>query len=214
MVTNGADAKPSAEQIDEWVATFPAYDTKKMKRMVQSHRTKLKAEGVATTPGPTDKDGLRAEQADLERKMAAYRAQFLPLVKAEPQGAAAGPPTDATTPGPTDKDGLRAEQADLERKMAAFLAQHWPLVKAEPQGAAAGLPTDAATKHAPCSALLDAHYDRLDGHDLKPVRETSVDSLSNSMSNSECASDATGKRKRGAEQTKLAHDANRAVHLW
>jgi hypothetical protein len=75
--------------------------------------------------------------------------------------------------------------------------------------------TDMARhEHAPCSALLDAHSDRLDGHDLKPVRETSVDSLSNSMSNSECARDATGKRKRGAEQTRLTHDAHRAVHLW
>ena len=137
MVENGPATKPSAEQIDEWVKTFTTYTTTyttaQMRQIVRAERFRLKPEGVAAAPGPTDKDALRAEQADLERKMAAFLAQRWPLVKAEPHDAAAGLPIEAAAPGPTDEDGLRAEQADLARKMAAFVAQHWPLVKAEPR---------------------------------------------------------------------------------
>ena len=43
MVKNGADAKPSAEQIAEWVAaTFDMYSTAQMRQMVSYQRTKLK----------------------------------------------------------------------------------------------------------------------------------------------------------------------------
>ena len=72
MVENGAATKPSAEQIDEWVKTFPAYDTKKMKQIVRTERFRLKPEGVAATPGPTDK---AAEQPS--HKKDAYRAVHL-----------------------------------------------------------------------------------------------------------------------------------------
>ena len=88
MVENGAATKPSDEQIDAWVATFTGYTTAQMRQIVWTRRSRLKPEGVAATPGPTDKDGLRAEQADLARKMAARLAQCWQLVKSEPQDAA------------------------------------------------------------------------------------------------------------------------------
>ena len=95
MVENGAAAKPSAEQIAAWVATFTTYTPAEMKQIVATERFRLKPEGVAATPGPTDKDGLRAEHAALESKMAAFVAQQWPLVKAEPHKAAAGLPIEA-----------------------------------------------------------------------------------------------------------------------
>ena len=45
MVENGADAKPSDEQIDAWVATFTTYTTKQMKQIVSTERFRLKPEG-------------------------------------------------------------------------------------------------------------------------------------------------------------------------
>ena len=87
MVENGPATTPSAEQIDEWVKTFTTYittyTTAQMRQIVRAERFRLKPEGVAAAPGPTDKDALRAEQADLARKMAAFLAQRWPLVKAE-----------------------------------------------------------------------------------------------------------------------------------
>ncbi len=54
MVENGPATTPSAEQIDEWVKTFPAYTTKKMKTMVVSRRAMVKAElGLAKAPEQT-----------------------------------------------------------------------------------------------------------------------------------------------------------------
>ncbi len=85
MVENGAATKPSDEQIDAWLATFTGYTTAQMRQIVWTRRSRLKPEGVAATPGPTDKDGLRAEHAVLESKMAAFVAQQWPLVKAEPR---------------------------------------------------------------------------------------------------------------------------------
>ncbi len=45
MVENGAATKPSAEQIDEWVKTFPGYDTAQMRNIVRTERFRLKPEG-------------------------------------------------------------------------------------------------------------------------------------------------------------------------
>jgi hypothetical protein len=43
LVKNGADAKPSAEQIAKWVvAAFDMYSTAQMRQMVSYQRTKLK----------------------------------------------------------------------------------------------------------------------------------------------------------------------------
>ena len=54
MVENGADAKPSDEQIAAWVAKFTAYTTEEMKQMVLNRRAKLKAElGLAKAPEQT-----------------------------------------------------------------------------------------------------------------------------------------------------------------
>ena len=59
MVENGAATKPSAEQIDEWVKTFTAYDTAQMKQIVRDERFRLKPERAAT-PGPIMNDANRA----------------------------------------------------------------------------------------------------------------------------------------------------------
>ena len=87
-----------------------------------------------------DKDGLRAEQADLARKMAARLAQCWQLVKSEARDAAAASPTDATATAATEKDELAAdfaaaddqlaaEQADLARALVTALGGR--LVKSE-----------------------------------------------------------------------------------
>ncbi len=46
MVENGAAAKPGAEQIAAWVATFTGHTTAKMKQIVWTERFYLKPEGV------------------------------------------------------------------------------------------------------------------------------------------------------------------------